>query len=142
MARGTVRAASHNAYRGALGRTQTATVQVAGARGELVPAQVYTTIDAVSDPELVEQLHSADPARALNTVRTDGGEVLRLAVPVLYHDPAAELFVLVLGDAHRHRELDERIRVLEALRASDAPVPPYVKELAVAYGPEGLRRLL
>src|SRR5689334_19578805 len=125
MARGTARAPSQNAYRGALGRTQTQVVHVAGPGGDLIPAQVYTTVDAVSDPELVDRLHSEDPARALNAVRLDGGETVRVAVPVLYHDPAAELFVLVLSDAHRHRELDERIRVLERLRADEAPVPAY-----------------
>jgi len=73
---------------------------------------VYTSIDAVTDPELVEQLYTDDPARALNVVRTDGGELVRVAVPVVYHDPAAEVLVLVLSDAHRHRELDERIKLL------------------------------
>jgi hypothetical protein len=48
MARGIARAPSQNAYRGSLGRTQTTTVHVTGARGELVSAQVYTTIDAKS----------------------------------------------------------------------------------------------
>lgn len=142
MARGTSRAPSHNAYRGALGRTQQVTVHVTGPRGELVPAQVYTSIDAVADPELVDRLHSDDPARALNVVRVDGGDPIRVAVPVLYHDPAAELFVLVLGDAHRHRELDERIRVLERLRDDGAAVPAYVKELGVVYGASGLRGYL
>jgi len=142
MVRGTARAPSPNAYRGALGRTQTATVHVAGPGGELGPVQVYTTIDALTDPELVDRLHSDDPARALNTVRIEGGEPVRLAVPVLYHDPAAELLVLVLAEAHRHRELDERIRVLERLRADEAPVPAYAKELAVVYGPRGLRTYL
>lgn len=142
MARGTTRAPSQNAYRGALGRTQTTTVHLAGPRGDLVPAQVYTTIDAVTDPELVDRLHSEDPARALNVIRLDGAEPVRVAVPVLYHDPAAELLVLVLGDAHRHRELDERIRILERLRADDAPVPAYAKDLAVVYGASGLRNYL
>ncbi|HSK05249.1 MAG TPA: hypothetical protein VK932_28570, partial [Kofleriaceae bacterium] len=115
---------------------------MAGPRGDLVTAQVYTTVDAVSDPDLVDRLHSEDPARALNTVRLDGGEPVRVAVPVLYHDPAAELFVLVLGDAHRHRELDERIRVLERLRDDAAAVPAYAKDFAVVYGPSGLRGYL
>ncbi len=142
MARGPARAPSPNAYRGALGRTQTEAVHLAGPRGDLVTAQVYTTVDAVSDPDLVDRLHSEDPARALNTVRLDGGEPVRVAVAVLYHDPAAELFVLVLGDAHRHRELDERIRVLERLRDDAAPVPAYAKDFAVVYGPSGLRSYL
>ncbi len=115
---------------------------MAGPRGDLVAAQVYTTVDAVTDPDLIDRLHSEDPARALNVVRLDGAEPVRVAVPVLYHDPAAELFVLVLAEAHRHRELDERIRVLERLRADDAAVPAYVKEFAVVYGPSGLRNYL
>ncbi len=142
MARGTTRAPSHNAYRGTLGKTQTTTVHVSGPRGELVAAQVYTTIDAVSDPELVERLHSDEPGRALNTIRFDGGEVVKVAVPILYHDPAAELLVLILGDAHKHRELDERIRVLEKLRDGDANVPAYAKSFAVVFGTSGLRSYL
>jgi hypothetical protein len=138
MARGIARAPSQNAYRGTLGRTQTTTVHVTGPHGELVTAQVYTTIDAVSDPELVERLHAADPARALNIVRFDG-ETVRVGVPVLYHDPAAELLVLVLDPAQRHRELAERIAVYERLAADDAVVPAYVKELAVVFGASGLR---
>ena len=141
MARGTTRAPSHNAYRGQLGKTRTQTVHVAGPRGELIAAQVYTTIDAVNDPELVERLYSEDAGRALNTLRLDG-EVVRVQVPLLYHDPAAELLVLILGDAHRHRELDERIRVLAELRDGDANVPAYAKNFAVVYGTDGLRNYL
>ncbi|MDB4962862.1 MAG: Methyltransferase type 11 [Myxococcales bacterium] len=142
MARGTTRSPSQNAYRGSIGKTQTTTLHVTGGGGEMVSAQVYTTVDAVNDPELVERLHSDDPARALNVVRTDGGDVIKVAVPVVYHDPAAELLVLVLADAHRHRELDERIKLLERMRDDDAPIPPYAKEFAVVYGPAGLRSYL
>src|SRR6476646_9577951 len=107
MARGT-RAPSQSAYQGTLGRTQTQVVHVSGPKGDLVTATVYTTIDAVTDPELAERLH----AGTLNSV----------PVPVVYHDPAAELMVLVLFEAHRHRELDERIRLLERLRADHAAI--------------------
>jgi hypothetical protein len=142
MARGTTRAPSQNAYRGQLGKTQTKAVHVAGPDGELIAAQVYTTINAVSDPELVDRLQSDEPGRALNALRFDDGEVVRLAVPILYHDPAAELLVLILADAHRHRELDERIRVLEALRDDSENVPAYAKDFAVVYGASGLRAYL
>jgi hypothetical protein len=136
MARGT-RAPSQNAYQGSLGRTRTEVVHVTGPKGELVAATVYTTIDALGDPELADRLR----ADTLNVTKLDGGD-LRVAVPVLYHDPAAEVMALVLGDAHRHRELDERIRVYERLRADPAAIPVYVKELAVVYGGAGLRAYL
>jgi hypothetical protein len=137
MARGT-RAPSQNAYRGALGRTQTTLVHVTGPKGELVAAKVYTTVDAVENPELVDRLHLDQ----LNAVQIDGSESIRVAVPVLYHDPAAELLALVLDPSQRHKELDERIKVLEQLRGDDAAIPPYVKELAVVFGGRELRDYL
>ena len=140
MARGT-RAPSHHAYRGTLGRTQTATVHVATPAGDVV-VTIYTSIDAVADPELVERLHSGDQARALNVIADDGTPPFRVAIPVVYHDPAVELLVLILGDAHRHREMDERIALLEKLRDDPAPVPAYATAFAVVYGPDGLRAYL
>ncbi len=144
MARGTARtpAPATPAYRGALGRTQTTTVHVTGPRGDLIAAQVYTTIDASTDPELVDRLHTDDPVMALNVVRAESGESIRVAVPVVYHDPANELLVLILADSHRHRELDERIALLQRMRSDDAAIPPYAKEFTVVYGAAGLRALL
>ena len=142
MARGIARTPSVNAYRGSLGRTQTRTVHITGARGDLVAATVHISVDAVTDPELAERLHSDDPSLALNVLRVDGSEAVRVPVPVVYHDPAAELMVLVLGEAQRHRELEERIAMLEQLAADDAPVPPYAKEFGVVYGGSGLRQYL
>lgn len=120
-------------YRGAIGRTRTATVHVADHGGALVAVQVYTTVDA-SDPQLVERLLGD----ALNVVQLDGTPV-RIAVPVVYHDPEAGLLVLVLGDAHRHRELEERAAVLEQLRGDPAAIPPYAKDFSVVFGAAGLR---
>ena len=142
MARGNARAPSQNAYRGSIGRTRTETVHVTGPSGELIPATVYTAIDAVSDPELAERLHAGDPARPVNVQPVEGGEPIAIAAPIVYHDPAAELLVLVLGEAHRHRELDERIRLLERLRDDPAPVPAYAKDFAVVFGAAGLRTYL
>lgn len=137
MARGISRTPSQNAYRGTVGQTQTTVVHVTDGKGDLVAATVHTSIDALSDPELVERLNSD----TLNTVR-DGDATVRLAVPVLYHDPAAEVMVLVLSEAHRHSELDERIRLLERLRADHAAVPGYAKEFGVVFGAQGLRTYL
>jgi hypothetical protein len=123
------------AYGGAIGQTQTATVHVTDPRGALVAVEVHTSIDATSDPALVDRLYG----ETLNVARFAGGETIPLAVPVVYHDPAAEILVLVLGDAHRHRELEERIAVLERLRDDPATVPPYAKNFAVVFGPGDLR---
>ncbi len=142
MARGNARAPSQHAYRGSIGRTQTKEVHVTGPKGELVVGTVYTTIDAVSDPDLVERLHADDLSRALNVVRPEGGQPIRLAIPVVYHDPAAEVLVLVLDEAHRHREIEERIALLERLRDDAAPVPAYAKDFAVVFGTAGLRAYL
>ncbi len=139
MARGPqARAPSQNAYKGSVGQTQTETVHVTSGRGDLIAATVHTTIDAVNDPELVERLHGD----SLNSLRLDGADVVRIDVPLVYHDPAAEVFVLVLGEAQRHRELDERIRLLERLRADRSSVPAYVKEFAVVFTAAGLRKYL
>ena len=137
MARGISRSPSQNAYRGEVGQTQTAVVNVTNARGDLVAATVHTSIDALNDPELVDRLHGD----TLNILR-DGDVTVRLAVPVLYHDPAAEVMVLVLSEAHRHSELDERIRLLERLRADRSAVPGYAKEFGVVFGAQGLRTYL
>ena len=126
------------AYRGTIGRTQTATVHVTDPRGALVAVQVTTSVDATRDPELVEQLFGD----LLNVARLDDAEPVPLAVPVLYHDPSAEVMVLVLGHAHRHRELEERIAVLEQLRRDAAAIPPYAKDFAVVFGGAGLRAYL
>jgi hypothetical protein len=139
MARETpARARAQNAYRGAVGQTQTRTVHLTNARGDLVATTVHTTIDAVTDPELVERLY----AGSLNAVRLDGQSAHEIAMPVVYHDPAAELLVLVLGEAHRHREIEERIHLLKRLREDDAPIPAYVKDFAVVFGGKGLRAYL
>ena len=124
-------------YLGEIGKTRTSTVHVIDSRGALVAVQVYTGIDATADPGLAEQLRDD----SLNVVQLGGGE-MRIAVPVVYHDPAARLMVLVLGDAHRHREIDERIRLLEQLRDDIADLPDYAKDFVVAFGAEGLRALL
>ncbi len=139
MVRGTARAPSENAYSGPLGRTQQSLVHVTSPTGELVATQLYTAIDVVEDPELAERMYSDDLDTALNVVVFDGSERVRVAVPVLYHDPAAELMVLVLDPSQRHRELDERIRIYERLRDEQVAIPRYVKEFAVVFGAAELR---
>ncbi|HEX3474681.1 MAG TPA: hypothetical protein VHT91_06540 [Kofleriaceae bacterium] len=124
-------------YLGEIGKTRTSTVHVIDSRGALVAVEVYTGINAATDPALAEQLQDD----SLNVVQLGGGE-MRIAVPVVYHDPAGRMMLLVLGDAHRHREIEERIRLLEQLRDDIADVPSYAKDFAVVFGAEGLCALL
>src|SRR4051812_26317907 len=130
MARGS-RAPSHNAYRGSIGQTRKRVLHVTSPNGDLIATEAYTTIDAVTDPELVERLHGEV---GVNVVRFETGETRAIATPVLYHDPAAEVMVLVLDDSLRDRELDERIALLTAMRADPSPIPAYAKEFGVVFG--------
>ncbi|MCX5745643.1 MAG: hypothetical protein NT062_24470 [Proteobacteria bacterium] len=131
MARG--RAPSHHAYRGALGQTRRKLVHAATDAGDLIAVEIVTAVDALTDPDLADRLHEG----ALNVVRI-GSRNVTLAVSVLFHDPAAEIMVLVIPDAMRHRAFEERIAILEQLRSDDAVVPAYVKDFGVVFGHEGL----
>jgi hypothetical protein len=142
MARGPARAPTLNAFRGQVGATRTRTVHVTTPAGDLAIAQVHVAIDVVADPELGRRLLADDPQRALNTVRLGDGTLLRLDVPLVYHDPATELFVLVLAEGERHRELAERARLLTELSAEPVAVPAYVRDFGVVFGIAGLRAYL
>jgi len=70
--------------------------------------------------------------------RLDDGEVID--VPFIYHDPAAQQFVLVIPDAARGRELSERAKLLDSLmKEHDEDVPDYVRHFAIVFGRHGLR---
>lgn len=143
MARGSLRAATQNAYRGAAGATRQAAVHVTLPTGEIASVPVYTAVDVVADPELGQRLLGDDPARALNTLRTPDGGTLVVSTPVVYHDPSNELMALVLAETDRHRELAERARLLAEMAADPTtPVPRYAREFQVVFGARGLRAFL
>jgi hypothetical protein len=141
--RGSLRAAPQNAYRGVAGSTRQAPVHVTLPSGEVASVQVYTAVDVAADPELGQRLLSDDPARALNVVRTPDGASLLVSTPVVYHDPANELMVLVLAEHDRHRELLERAHLLTEMAADPTtPVPRYARDFQVVFGARGLRVFL
>jgi hypothetical protein len=131
-----------NAFRGQVGATRTRTVHVTTPSGDLAIAQVHVAVDVVADPELGRRLLADEPERALNTIRLGDGTRLRVDVPVVYHDPATELFVLVLAEGERHRELTERARLLTELSTEPVAVPAYVRDFGVVFGIAGLRAYL
>ena len=141
------RAPSQNAYRGAVGATRTAFIHVSlpGPRpgGEIVAHQVYVAVDVVADPDLGQRLLSDDADHGLNVLEDGAGGLVPLSVPVIYHDPAAEIFALVAGPHDRHRELELHGKLLSELAAdASASVPAYVREAPVVFGAAGLRAYL
>lgn len=140
MARGSLRAATQNAYRGAPGATRQGHVHVTLPSGEVASVPVYTAIDVTADPELGARLLDDG---AVNSVRLPDGTPLAVSTPVVYHDPGNELMVLVLAESDRHRELAERARLLAEMAADPTtPVPRYAREFAVVFGAAGLRAYL
>ncbi|MEZ4402104.1 MAG: hypothetical protein R3B06_18905 [Kofleriaceae bacterium] len=139
MVRRGERAPSHNAYRGAAGATRTRAVHVTLPSGAIISAQVYDVVDAVADPELADRLRTPDPARPLNRVTGPDGTSVVVTTPVVFHDPAAEVYVLVAADSDRHREFALRAAVWADLAGDpSAPVPGYVRGFDVVFGPAGL----
>ena len=140
MTRGRDRAPSQNAYRGAAGATRTRALHVTLPSGDVVTARVYDVIDAVADPELAQRLLSNEP---INLVHGPDGAAVAIAVPVVYHDPSNELYVLVATEADRHRELELRGQLYADLaRDPTAAVPAYVRGFSVVFGAAGLARHL
>ncbi|MDY0002317.1 MAG: hypothetical protein RBU30_13560, partial [Polyangia bacterium] len=102
--------------------------------------RVHTQVNATSDPALKERLLTGD----LNWVQPSGFEELQqVFVPVVFHDEERRVFALVLPEAYRSRELEERACLLQRLaRDGGLPVPGYVVHFDVAYGEAGLSALL
>jgi hypothetical protein len=126
-----------------VGATRTASIQVTLPDGEIVTTRVHVAVDVVADPDLGQRLLADDPDQGLNVVLDADDRALPLAVPVVYHDPAAELFVLVAAAGERHRELELRSKLYAELAAdTSSPVPAYVREAGVVFGAEGLRAYL
>ena len=94
---------------------------------------VFRVINVEEHPELREA------ALCGPLHRMDDGEPVD--VPFVFHDPAAQQFVLVIPDLVRSRELSERAKLLDSLmKEHDDDVPDYVRHFAIVYGHHGLQR--
>ncbi|HKE17407.1 MAG TPA: CpXC domain-containing protein [Kofleriaceae bacterium] len=129
-------------YRGPLGATRREHVHHACDCGVLHSVDVVVAVDSQTDPLLARRLRDGDPGFN-STVCPHSRVRSALEVAVVYHDPINRVFVLVLPESARVRELKERAALLLRL-ADDAAhaVPPYVVGFTVAYGPAGLRRTI
>ncbi len=125
---------------GAFGATTERTLRITSAQGTVFSATVYSCVNALDHPEVVEELW----AGTLHHVPCpfEEGRVYELAVPVMYHDQGREVFALVVPEALRHEELSLRQEVLRKLEEADGVVPDYIREFATVVGLDGLRRWL
>lgn len=139
--------AVRSVYRGALGATTKEHIHVTCPCGSIVSAIVYRSVDVSAHPDLGQRLRSDDPARALNTASCpasgtrDAGLQL-IQIPVIYHDPEHEQFILVLPESERHRELAARAALLLKIDDDPEPVPAYVRDFQVVFGTRALDALL
>ena len=124
----------------ALGQTRTKTVHITAPTGELQLVTVFDTIDAGTDPDVAARLLGI--GAPLGGYTDANGNTATVQTSILYHDAKAELFVLVLSPHERHRELRERIALLERLDGEDGPVPRYIKDFVVVFGGEELAKLV
>jgi hypothetical protein len=122
-------------YAGVLGRTRNEAVQVLMPDGALRSLAVFTGVDAAADPALAALAR----AGTLHHV----AEGVELALPLVYHDPLARVFVLVIPEALRHRALALRAEVMANLAADTLhAVPAYVRDVELVVGPRELTRRL
>jgi len=118
-------------YSGPVGATRMEAVHWTQRDGTIASVRVHTAVNATSDPALAERLVSGN----LNWVQLGGSDEMQLvSVPVVYHDEEAHVFLLVLPESHRARELAERAALLARL-AEDPKnaVPSYVVGFRVVY---------
>jgi len=100
-----------------------------------IEVEVCRVVNVAENPELRET------AIRGTLHRLDDGEVID--VPFIYHDPAAQRFVLVIPHAARGRELSERAKLLDSLmKEHEKDVPDYVRHFVSVYGRHGLGRYL
>jgi len=133
-----------NAYQGTLGKTGTERVRYSCPCGGTHSVDVYRSIDVHANPELAERILSTDAESYLNAFRCGrSGEHHMIHVPVAYHAPETEVFVLVVPESRRHREIESRIDLLSQMSDDDeAPMPRYVRDFRVVFGPAELKAFL
>lgn len=122
----------NGSYSGPSGRTRTEQVRVFRPGRDPLEVEVFRAVNVFEHPELRE------PALSGALHRLDDGEVV--AVPYVFHDPAARQFALVIPDGARSRELSERAKLLDRLmNEHETDVPDYVRHFAILHGSQGLR---
>jgi hypothetical protein len=138
MATSTKRSAqdtSEASYQGKLGASRLENVHVPLPDGRVRSVAVYLAVNVATDPQL------AGAATSGGLHRFETGE--ELALPFVYHDPAARKLCVVVPEALRHLELKERAKLLTAIAADESvPVPAYARDAVSVIGAAGLASYL
>lgn len=122
-------------YTGDVGKTQRAPVHVSDPRGGSRSVDMLVCVNVVTDPKLREV------ALAGGLHRLESGE--SLAVPYVFHDPAARKFCVVVPDSMRHHAIRERGKVMIKLGEDTShAIPAYVQDVVTVIGPSGLSAYL
>jgi hypothetical protein len=121
-------------YTGALGSTRREVVFVPTPEGGARRVEIVRGVNAATDPALVRQAVEG-------SLHRHGDH--DLAVPFVFHDPAARRFALVVPAGLAHQEISLRADLLTRLSVDTSePIPAYVREARTVLGAAGLRRWL
>ncbi len=131
------------AFRGSRAGSVMGTQQFRCGCGHLFPIRVARSVDSASDVELCKRATESALDSALHVAHCEAcGQSQVISVPFTYHDGASAIFALVLPEAWRFRELEERAALLLELAAEGLEIPDYVLAFEVVYGPAGLKEHL
>lgn len=120
---------------GVFGRTERATITVTARDGELFAAQVYRCVNVSERPELRARVLSS----ALYEVAPrGGGEPIKLAIPIRYHDEERGIFALILPESLRHQEWLHRAELMADLGRVAGEIPGYIRNFHLVWGVRGL----
>lgn len=126
------------AYKGRLGTTTRASVQVVSDSGTTFTTTIYTSINVDDSSDLLADLSAGSLHRVTDPTT---GSTYQLAQPVVLHAPSRHVLAVLLPDGLRHRENDERRRIITELDKDNAPMPRYVREFAVVYSLDAFNEL-
>ncbi len=128
-------------YSGKLASTLAVHRQFTCECSNLLSVATYQVLNARTDPKLIQQLIESGGVNWSEC--NDCGEKNYYPSPLVYHDPQAKHFVLVLPPMSRHLELAQRALVYQQLAAdTGSNVPKYVADFPVVFGGGGLSKLL